>query len=121
MNQLSNAVELDETSKISSTNDDDDDEAGNMACLVAIGRLQPTSMPTSKDLVEVVPPTEFITRQTLDGRFSFVDQRYFNRLKINHPQNFLLRNFLIFIPKKKFFREIRYFIRPFICTCRIFI
>jgi len=44
-------------------------------CLVAIGRLQPTSMPTSKDLVEVMPSTEFITRQTLDGRFSFVDQR----------------------------------------------
>ena len=44
-------------------------------CLVAIGRLQPTSMPTSKDLIESSPATEFITRQTLDGRFSFVDQR----------------------------------------------
>jgi len=44
-------------------------------CLVAIGRLQPTSMPTSKDLADSAPATEFITRQTLDGRFSFVDQR----------------------------------------------
>ena len=46
-----------------------------LACLVAIGRLQLNSMPTSKDLIEAAPATEFITRQTLEGIFSFVDQR----------------------------------------------
>lgn len=45
------------------------------ACLVAIGRLQLNSMPTSKDLMEAAPSTEFITRQTLAGVFSFVDVR----------------------------------------------
>ncbi|XP_066912914.1 aryl hydrocarbon receptor nuclear translocator homolog isoform X2 [Clytia hemisphaerica] len=54
---------------------DKGDLGGGELCLVAIGRLQPTSMPTSKDLIESAPATEFITRQTLDGRFSFVDQR----------------------------------------------
>ncbi|XP_065672575.1 aryl hydrocarbon receptor nuclear translocator 2-like isoform X2 [Hydra vulgaris] len=44
-------------------------------CLIAIGRLQPTSMPTSKDILDSSSPCEFITRQTLDGRFSFIDQR----------------------------------------------
>ena len=58
-----------------STDNSDEQGTGNL-CLVAIGRLQPTSMPTSKDLIESSPATEFITRQTLDGRFSFVDQRY---------------------------------------------
>ena len=53
-----------------------DDQGSGKLCLVAIGRLQPTSMPTSKDLIDSSPTTEFITRQTLDGRFSFVDQRY---------------------------------------------
>lgn len=52
-----------------------EDGSPTLSCLVAIGRLQPTSMPTSKDLIEAAPATEFITRQTLNGRFSFVDQR----------------------------------------------
>lgn len=51
------------------------DQNGGDLCLVAIGRLEPKSMPTSIDLIESAPATEFITRQTLDGRFSFVDQR----------------------------------------------
>ena len=49
---------------------------GSPSCLVAIGRLQLDSMPSSKDLIESAPATEFITRHTLEGIFSFVDQRY---------------------------------------------
>lgn len=73
MSQLTSGGEVEDTSPASTEGGSTE---GNLPCLVAIGRLQPTSMPTSKDLVEAAPATEFITRQTLDGRFSFVDQRY---------------------------------------------
>ena len=60
-----------------SNNSEVSTEEEESLCLIAIGRLQPTSMPTSKDLLDSASASEFITRQTLDGRFSFVDQRYY--------------------------------------------
>lgn len=47
-------------------------------CLVAIGRLQVTSSPNSSDLLGATNacPTEFISRHSVDGKFTFVDQRF---------------------------------------------
>jgi aryl hydrocarbon receptor nuclear translocator len=47
-------------------------------CLVAIGRLQVTSSPNSSDLLGATNacPTEFISRHSIDGKFTFVDQRF---------------------------------------------
>ena len=48
----------------------------NNSCLVTIGRLQPASAASSSDLIETIPVKEFISRHSLDGKFTFVDQRY---------------------------------------------
>ena len=46
-------------------------------CLVAIGRLQVTSSPNSSDLMGTNGnANEFISRHSIDGKFTFVDQRY---------------------------------------------
>lgn len=50
-------------------------ETSETSCLVTIGKLQPTSVPQSSDLVDCPPVTEFISRHSLDGKFTFVDQR----------------------------------------------
>ncbi|XP_070541881.1 aryl hydrocarbon receptor nuclear translocator 2-like isoform X2 [Ptychodera flava] len=47
----------------------------NHYCLVAIGRLQVTSSPNCADLGGSGTPTEFISRHSMDGKFTFVDQR----------------------------------------------
>ncbi|CAG5119250.1 unnamed protein product [Candidula unifasciata] len=53
----------------------DSDEGGSHCCLVAIGRLQVTNTPNCSDIMGPNPPTEFISRHSIDGKFTFVDQR----------------------------------------------
>lgn len=50
-------------------------ENNENSCLVTIGKLQPTSVPQSSDLMENPPVMEFVSRHSLDGKFTFVDQR----------------------------------------------
>lgn len=51
------------------------DEDGAHCCLVAIGRLQVTSTPNTNDLAGGSNNSEFISRHSMDGKFTFVDQR----------------------------------------------
>ncbi|XP_041464012.1 aryl hydrocarbon receptor nuclear translocator 2-like isoform X2 [Lytechinus variegatus] len=50
-------------------------QSSNHYCLVAIGRLQVTSTPNCADLGGAGTPNEFISRHSIDGKFTFVDQR----------------------------------------------
>ncbi|XP_066591882.1 aryl hydrocarbon receptor nuclear translocator homolog isoform X2 [Prorops nasuta] len=52
-----------------------DEGATNHCCLVAIGRLQVTSTPNSSDLSGSNSNSEFISRHSAEGKFTFVDQR----------------------------------------------
>ncbi|KAM7366908.1 hypothetical protein PAMP_014844 [Pampus punctatissimus] len=53
---------------------DAEKETSNLTCLVTVCRIQPhVSHPPSKDIT--VKPTEFVTRCTIDGKFTFVDQQ----------------------------------------------
>ncbi|XP_071844417.1 aryl hydrocarbon receptor nuclear translocator homolog isoform X2 [Apostichopus japonicus] len=54
---------------------DSDGHTSSHYCLVAIGRLQVTSTPNCGDLGEAGTPNGFITRNDIDGKFTFVDQR----------------------------------------------
>ncbi|KAH9491741.1 hypothetical protein Btru_045691 [Bulinus truncatus] len=54
---------------------DSDEHGGSHCCLVAIGRLQVTNTPNCSDIMGPNPPTEFISRHSMDGKFTFVDQR----------------------------------------------
>lgn len=58
----------------------EDDMHASHCCLVAIGRLQVTSTANSADLNGSNNQTEFISRHSIDGKFSFVDQRVMNIL-----------------------------------------
>ena len=48
---------------------------GSSCCLVAIGRLQVTSMPNAHDISGMDSTLEFVSRHNMDGKFTFVDQR----------------------------------------------
>nr|AWY10928.1 arntl [Tritonia tetraquetra] len=52
-----------------------DEHSVNHCCLVAIGRLQVTNTPNCSDIMGSNPPSEFISRHSVDGKFTFVDQR----------------------------------------------
>ena len=56
--------------------DPNDEEGHTNNCLVAIGRLQVTSSPNCVDISGQNSSTEFISRHSIDGKFTFIDQRY---------------------------------------------
>uniref|UniRef100_A0A8C3SBS0 Aryl hydrocarbon receptor nuclear translocator n=1 Tax=Chelydra serpentina TaxID=8475 RepID=A0A8C3SBS0_CHESE len=60
---------------VSLPDDDPDAGQGSKFCLVAIGRLQVTSSPNCTDLNSICQPTEFISRHSTEGMFTFVDHR----------------------------------------------
>ncbi|TKS73290.1 Aryl hydrocarbon receptor nuclear translocator-like protein 2 [Collichthys lucidus] len=53
----------------------DKQDSSHFSCLVAVGRIHSHSSPQINGEVRV-KPTEFITRYAMDGKFTFVDQRY---------------------------------------------
>lgn len=57
-----------------------DKESSHFSCLVAVGRVHSQTIPQANREVKV-KPTEFITRCAMDGKFTFVDQRYIINFK----------------------------------------
>ncbi|XP_013385137.1 aryl hydrocarbon receptor nuclear translocator homolog isoform X2 [Lingula anatina] len=58
----------------------DEPHSGSHCCLVAIGRLQVTGTPNCSDLIGPNATSEFISRHSIDGKFTFADQRVANLL-----------------------------------------
>ncbi|CAB0002153.1 unnamed protein product [Nesidiocoris tenuis] len=71
-----------------------DDDARH-CCLVAIGRLQVTSIPNTNDLL-ANGANEFVSRHSLDGKFTFVDQTVMNIMQYA-PQDLLGKTCFEFI------------------------
>lgn len=64
----------------------EDDMHSSHCCLVAIGRLQVTSTPNTSDMTGSNSSAEFISRHSMDGKFSFVDQRVMALLGYSPPE-----------------------------------
>jgi len=69
-------------------NPEDDMHASSSCCLVAIGRLQVTSTPNPNDLQNSENAHEFVSRHSMDGKFTFVDHRVINLMGYS-PQELL--------------------------------
>ncbi|KAG8228814.1 hypothetical protein J437_LFUL008310 [Ladona fulva] len=65
---------------------DEEGHASSHCCLVAIGRLQVTSTPNTSDLSGSNSSSEFISRHSTEGKFTFVDQRVIGLLGYTPPE-----------------------------------
>jgi len=65
---------------------EDEMHASSSCCLVAIGRLQVTSSPNASDLSAAESNHEFVSRHSLDGKFTFIDHRVANILGFTPPE-----------------------------------
>ncbi|XP_059479772.1 aryl hydrocarbon receptor nuclear translocator homolog isoform X3 [Neocloeon triangulifer] len=65
---------------------DEDPSGTSHCCLVAIGRLQVTSTPNTSDLTGSNSASEFISRHSMEGKFTFVDQRVMGLLGYSPPE-----------------------------------
>lgn len=54
--------------------DDEDSESRNLSCLVAVGRVE-TIYDETTDYSQPGIAKEFVSRHSIDGKFTFVDQR----------------------------------------------
>ena len=75
--------------------DDASPAAGTHCCLVAIGRLQVTSCPNTSDLLSPSSSTEFISRNSIDGKFTFVDHRFVSVLFVLCALLFIFHAFFL--------------------------